>query len=177
MSSAKGSMTNAGPACDDAGAPAKRPIQTDSRRRPVTSVGFRSCATKERWSSHRNCMHQLRQKGKSIVRWHSEPSLAKNGSHMHTGLSLSLIDCGSVSQQKLAGAQTFPKCLLAAHKVRLQLNIHRKMAPLEQACAGSTRTLRSGTGAQAAPSGPNRAQGRACRQPPLGPASRSSKTM
>ena len=26
----------------------------------MTSVGLRSCATKERWSSHRNCVHQLR---------------------------------------------------------------------------------------------------------------------
>ena len=26
----------------------------------MTSVGLRSCATKERCSSHRNCVHQLR---------------------------------------------------------------------------------------------------------------------
>ena len=28
----------------------------------MTSVGLRSCATKERWSSHRNWVHQLRRR-------------------------------------------------------------------------------------------------------------------
>ena len=48
----------------------------------MTSVGLRSCATKERWSSHRNCVHQLAPQMPPI-RWHSEPCHSHTGSHTY----------------------------------------------------------------------------------------------
>ena len=50
------------------GAPATRPTQQDSSRRADTSVGLRSCASSERWSSTWNCVHQLRARSIASIR-------------------------------------------------------------------------------------------------------------